>query len=65
MITEAIQDIEVTRMRRGFHVVSWWNGFKTHPDGSPAKDMKGFSQARNADKFARKLASSPVSGVNR
>jgi len=47
-----------TRMARGFHLVSFHDGVKTHHDGSPFFDVRLFKRERDAAKFARDLKKS-------
>lgn len=40
---------------RGRHVVSFHDGVKTHPDGSPFYDIRIFGRKRDAERFEREL----------
>lgn len=44
-----------TRMDRARHTVSFHDGIKTHPDGSPFYDLRIFRNAKDAAKFVNQL----------
>lgn len=37
------------------YVVSWWNGYSKHKDGSNAKDVKIFKNKRDLNAFIKNL----------
>ena len=45
----------ITTIRRGFHVVSFYDGVKSHSDGSPFYDARTFKNYKDAVKFENSL----------
>ena len=42
-------------MRRGLHMVSFWDGCKLHNDGSPFYDVNLFSNQKKMNIFVKEL----------
>lgn len=52
-----IKTYSYTRMRRGFHCITWFTGMKFHRDGSPAADIEICTSERAAKKVITRLQS--------